>query len=137
MATEVALALVLLTGTGLLLNSAWRMHAYPDGFTPERILTARIELAGEQYSESHRRRAFTTSLLERLRREPGVEAASVSTHGDSLSLALMIDGVAPAPPEELARKPPIVINATSPALQQVLGLRWSADDGSPIVSGRS
>ena len=141
-AAEVALALVLLTGTGLLLNSAWRMHAYPDGFTPERILTARIELAGEQYAESHRRRAFASSLLERLRREPGVEAASVSTHGDSLSLMLKVEGMAPASPEELARKPPIVINATSPALKEVLGLRmvrgrWFTDSEPAVVINES
>ena len=139
---EIALALVLLTGTGLLLNSAWRMHAYPDGFAPQQILTARIELAGQQYAEPHRRRTFAGSLLERLRREPGVAAASVSTHGDSLSLALNVEGAAPAPPEELARKPPIVINATSAALKEVLGLRmvrgrWFTDGEAAVVINES
>jgi putative ABC transport system permease protein len=139
---EVALALVLLTGTGLLLNSAWRMHAYPDGFTPQRILTARIELAGQQYSEPHRRRAFAGALIERLHREPGVEAASVSTHGESLSMALRVEGAAPMPPEELARKAPIIINATSAALKEVLGLRivrgrWFGDGEAAVVINES
>jgi putative ABC transport system permease protein len=141
-AVEVALALVLLTGTGLLLNSAWRLHSFPEDFTPERILTARIELAGQQYSEPHRRRAFAGSLLERLRREPGVEAASVSTHGESLSMVLRVDGMAPAPAEEVARKPPIVINATSAALREVLGIRvvrgrWFTDGEAAVAINES
>jgi len=141
-AAEVALALVLLTGTGLLLNSAWRMHAYPDGFRPQQILTARIELSGTQYREPQRRRAFVSSLLEGLRREPGVEAASVSTHGDSLSMRLMVEGAPRETPEALARKRPIVINATSAALQEVLGLRmvrgrWFADGELAVVVNES
>ena len=45
---EVALALTLLIGAGLMVKSAWRMHAYPPGFEPERVLTAKIEFAGPQ-----------------------------------------------------------------------------------------
>jgi putative ABC transport system permease protein len=139
---EVALAVVLLTGTGLLLNSAWRMQSFPEDFTPERILTARIELAGQQYSETHRRRAFAGSLLERLRREPGVEAASVSTHGESLSMVLRVDGMSPAPAAEVARKPPIVINATTAALRDVLGIRvvrgrWFTDGEAAVAINES
>jgi putative ABC transport system permease protein len=141
-AVEVALALVLLTGTGLLLNSAWRLHSFPQDFTPERILTARLELTGPQYSEPHRRRAFAASLLERLRREPGVEAAAVSTHGESLSMALRVDGMASLPAEEVARKPPIVINATSAALSEVLGIRvvrgrWFTDGEAAVAINES
>ena len=141
-AVEVALALVLLTGTGLLLNSAWRLQSFPKDFTPERILTARIELTGSQYSEPHRRRAFAASLLERLRHEPGVEAAAVSTYGESLSMALRVDGMSPLPAEEVARKPPIVINATSAALREVLGLRivrgrWFTDGEAAVAINES
>ena len=49
-AGEVALALVLLIATGLMLKSAWRMNAYPAGFEPHRILTAKVEFAGPQYA---------------------------------------------------------------------------------------
>ena len=141
-AAEVALALVLLAGTGLLLNSAWRLHSFPQDFTPERILTARIELTGPQYSEPHRRRAFAASLLERLRREPGVEAAAVSTHGESLSMVLRVDGMSRLPAEEVARKPPILINATSAALKEVLGIRvvrgrWFTDGEAAVAVNES
>ena len=131
-AGEVALALVLLIGAGLMLNSAWRMSAYPAGFEPQRILTARIEFTGPQYSEPHRQRAFADALLGRLQSVPGVEAASLSTHGSSLTAALMVEGESRPTPEELARKAPIVINATSAALKQVMGFhvvrgRWFTD----------
>ena len=122
-AGEVALALVLLIGAGLMLNSAWRMSAYPAGFEPQRILTARIELTGSQYSQPQRQIAFADALLERLQSVPDVEAASLSTHGSSLTSALMVEGEARPAPEELARKAPIVINATSAALKQVMGFR--------------
>ena len=66
-AGEVALALMLLIGAGLMLNSAWRMHAYPNGFEPHRILTARIELTGPQYAQPERQVAFADALLGGLR----------------------------------------------------------------------
>jgi predicted permease len=122
-AGEVALALVLLIGAGLLLNSAWRLNAYPAGFEPQRILTAGIELAGPQYSQPQRQFAFADALLGRLQHVPGVEAASISTHGSSLTAALMVEGEPRPTLEELARKAPIVINATSAGLKQVMGFR--------------
>jgi putative ABC transport system permease protein len=122
-AGEVALALTLLTGAGLLVKSAWRMHAYPPGFEPERVLTATIEFAGPQYSDPRRSLMFADALLERLRREPAVEAVGLSTHGYMLSPGLMIEG-GPVPPlEELGSKPPIMINASSATLGQVMGFR--------------
>ena len=136
-AGEVALALVLLIGAGLMLNSAWRMNAYPAGFEPQRILSARMELTGPQYSQPQRQFAFADALLERLQSVPGVEAASLSTHGSSMTAALMVDGEARPTAEELARKAPIMINSTSAALKQVMGFRlvrgrWFTD-GEPAA----
>jgi len=45
-AGELALAIVLLTGAGLLLKSFWRMNARPPGFAPESVLLMKIRLAG-------------------------------------------------------------------------------------------
>jgi putative ABC transport system permease protein len=141
-AAEVALALVLLVGTGLMLRSAWRIHTYPPGFEPERVLTATIELTGPQYRDAHQRGAFARSLLERLGNEPGVEAAGLTTHGSALTMALRIEGETLPAPGELARKPPIVLNATTPALQHVLGLRvvrgrWLKEDEPAVVLNES
>ncbi len=134
---EVALALVLLIGAGLLLKSAWRMTAHPPGFEPHRVLTAKIEFSGPRYADSRQSIQFADALLDRLRAHPGVEAASISTHGYMLSQALRVDGEPVPTPDELASKAPIVINATSAALHQVLGFRllhgrWFSD-GEPAA----
>ena len=136
-AGEIALALVLLIATGLMLKSAWRMYAYPVGFEPERILTAKVEFSGPQYAAPSRQVAFADALLGRLRSEPGVEAASISTHGYSLTPALAVEGEPEPPAEEVARRAPIMINFTSAALKQVMGFRlvrgrWFTD-GEPAA----
>jgi hypothetical protein len=41
-AAEVALALVLLIGAGLMLKTVWLMNQHPSGFEPHRVLTARL-----------------------------------------------------------------------------------------------
>ena len=120
---EVALALVLLIGAGLMVKSGWRMTAYSPGFSPQRILTARIELDGPQYADRHRRRSFADAVLGRLNQEPGVVTASLTTHGSSLTAALNVEGERAPTPAELAQKPPILINATTGALPRILGLR--------------
>jgi putative ABC transport system permease protein len=132
-AGEVALALMLLIGAGLLLKSAWRLRAYPPGFEPHRVLTARLEFSGPQFFEPPRQIAFVDTLLDRLRHTPGIEAASLSTHGDSLARWLMVEGQPPPSPDDLDGKPPLLINATSAALRRVMGFqvlrgRWFSDD---------
>jgi putative ABC transport system permease protein len=136
-AGEVALALVLLIGAGLMLKSAWRMNAYPDGFHPGRILTAKIELFASPYTEPQKM-AFVGTLLRGLQTAPGVEAFSISTHGYSLSHALVIEGERLLTPEEFATTPPILVNSTTAALTRVMGFRmvrgrWFADGESATV----
>ena len=46
---ELALAVVLLSGAGLMVKSFWRMHAHPPGFDPGRILTMKVDFSGPQY----------------------------------------------------------------------------------------
>ena len=139
---QIALALTLVIGAGLLVRSAWRLHAYPSGFEPARVLTAKVAFVGPRYAEPRGSRTFVDTLLARVRKVAGVEAASISTHGDWLSPGLIVDGVPPVPPEIRARKPPIMINATSSALRDVLGLRavrgrWFADDERAAVLNES
>jgi predicted permease len=122
-AGEVALALVLLIGAGLMLKSAWRMTDYTAGFAPERVLTAKFEFTGPRYDEPQRQIAFVDALLGRLRTVPGVEAATISTHGNSLTAALRVEGEPKPRLEDVARKAPIMINQTSAALEQIMGLR--------------
>ncbi len=77
--SEVALALVLLIGAGLLLNSFLRLQRVSTGVPAERILTAGLSLPSTKYQTAAQRTAFFQDLLPRIAALPGVEAASASS----------------------------------------------------------
>ena len=77
---EVAIALVLLAGAGLLVNSFVRLLNVPPGFDPRRALALQVTMSGPRYPSLPARAAVMERLLERVRAIPGVEAAgSVTT----------------------------------------------------------
>ena len=75
---EVALALVLLVGAGLLLKSFARLRAIDPGFRPDHLLTMRLQLARPRYDDLHRRIQYQGELQDRLRSLPGVTSASIA-----------------------------------------------------------
>jgi putative ABC transport system permease protein len=76
-ASQVALTLALLFGSGLMTNAADRAINGAMGFDKNRLLTARIVLPGRPYAEPERRRQFITGVLDRLRLIPAVSGASM------------------------------------------------------------
>ncbi len=72
---EVALALVLLAGSGLLLKSFARLQGVDPGFETERLLTFNVALPAAKYASDTQRIAFFDALLPRLAAIPGVQAA--------------------------------------------------------------
>jgi predicted permease len=72
---EIALALVLLTGAGLMLKSFLRMRAVNPGFRPENILTMTVDLPDSTYPTATAIQAFHTRTLAKLSNLPGVLAA--------------------------------------------------------------
>jgi predicted permease len=91
---EVALAFVLLTGGGLLLNSFVRMIRVDPGFDPHGVLTMRLTLPRERYS-GDAVPAFFRTLSERVEAVPGVAAAGAGTQFPPVSFAyreLWFDG---------------------------------------------
>jgi predicted permease len=76
---EVALALVLLVGAGLLLNSFHRLISMPPGFAPEQALTMQLSLPDKKYPGNAQRLAFFTQMIARIEALPGVDSASVSS----------------------------------------------------------
>ncbi|MFN0124627.1 MAG: ABC transporter permease [Blastocatellia bacterium] len=76
--TEIAAALVLLVGAGLLIRSFYRLYHVNPGFSYERLWSANITLPGKKY-DLDRQIAFWRQLTERLGAMPGVEAASVAS----------------------------------------------------------
>jgi putative ABC transport system permease protein len=75
---EVALAVVLLAGAGLLLASLARLQSVSPGFSPNGVLAARLTLAGPRYQDRAAMVQFYDNVLNRLRETPGVEAAGAA-----------------------------------------------------------
>lgn len=76
---EIAISLALLVGAGLLLRSFARLRNAEIGVQTENVLTMGINLPGKKYTTLTARRAFLDQLLDRIRRTPGIQAASAST----------------------------------------------------------
>ncbi len=76
---ELAVALVLLTGSGLLLRSFQKMRSVDLGFRADHTLTASYSLPHQQYSTQTAIDAFTSSLRSKLEQTKGVEAAGLTT----------------------------------------------------------
>lgn len=103
--SEVALALMLLVGGGLMVRSFARLRAVDPGFTPDNLLTMTISLAGSAYSTAPKRVAFFNELLQRVDSVPGVQSASAINHlplgGDVWTISFLVEGrPAPAPGEK-------------------------------------
>jgi putative ABC transport system permease protein len=72
---EVALALILLTGAGLLLKSFVRLGNVNPGFNPDHVLTAEISLPARRYPDKQSQINFFNELERRVRNLPGVKDA--------------------------------------------------------------
>jgi predicted permease len=98
---EIALALVLLVGAGLLLRSLTRLAAVSPGFDPSGVITASVSLPDARYHEDARKAAFFQAVLDRLSSLPGVTAvaagAPVPFSGEDPSASFEIEG-RPSPP---------------------------------------
>jgi hypothetical protein len=75
---QVALALVLLTGAGLLIRSFSRLVNVDPGFQSDNILTAQIQLPNTKYKDDTRRSQFFAELLTKVRQLPRVRSASAN-----------------------------------------------------------
>jgi putative ABC transport system permease protein len=73
---EVALALVLLVGAGLMMRSFSMLVGVSPGFDPENVLTGRISLTRSAYDDHLERVRYVNQTLERLRSLPGVVSAA-------------------------------------------------------------
>jgi putative ABC transport system permease protein len=74
--SEVALALVLLVGAGLLLKSFNRLLSVDPGFDPSNVLTMNVSLPQRGYEEPQKRASFYHETVQRISSLPGVETAS-------------------------------------------------------------
>ncbi len=74
--TELALALVLLIGTGLMIRAFWKLQEVHSGIQPDRLLSMRIALVSPIYRPGTQVQQFWTSVQQRMAALPGVESAT-------------------------------------------------------------
>ncbi|MGD2155213.1 MAG: ABC transporter permease [Gemmatimonadales bacterium] len=102
---EVALAVLLLCGTGLLLKSLARLQDVDPGFRPQNLLVMRLSLPDTRYPEEAQQAAFVRDVIERVDRLPGVSSAAavlaLPFTGMAATLSYEVEGQAADPTEDL------------------------------------
>lgn len=78
-ASETALALVLLIGAGMMINAFWKLQRVQTGLRPENVITMSVSLPRDGYREPARVNAFWRTLDERVRNLPGVASGALIT----------------------------------------------------------
>jgi predicted permease len=127
---EVALALVLLVGAGLLVRSFTALQNVAPGFHTERVLSFRVSTPTARYPETDHVRQFHAELIERLNALPGVESAATVT---TLLLSRLpnmspvtLEGMPPPSDDELVTA--VTNDFAHPAFFEAMGM--------PLVGGR-
>jgi putative ABC transport system permease protein len=77
--SELALALVLLVGAGLMVRTFWKLQAVNIGLDPSKIVTMRLSLPEKQYASAPAVTQLWSRLLERVKGTPGVQSASIAS----------------------------------------------------------
>jgi len=126
---EVALAVMLLVGAGLMIKSFARLQDVDPGFSTGNVLTAQMALPATRYADAAARRSFWTRLVERAAQIPGVTAAGLTSNvpfnGMVGSGSYAIVGYTPGPNE-----------AAPHGRQEVVGGDYFGAMQIPLVSGR-
>jgi predicted permease len=128
-AAQVAFALVLLMGAGLLLASFRQVLAVKTGFVAENVLTGSVTLPSSRYKDAVAQRSFFQEALERIRAVPGVTAAGATNiiplSGNSSDSVILAEGYVMKPGESM-----ISPNKTTVTTGYFEALRI------PLISGR-
>jgi putative ABC transport system permease protein len=98
---ELAVALVLLVGAGLLVKTFWKLRSVEPGFNPENLVTMRVELPETRYEDVASQTRFRKQVLAGMNSLPGVQAAMISElplSGDSLNHDFIVENRPPVAP---------------------------------------
>jgi putative ABC transport system permease protein len=134
---EMALAVMLLAGAGLLMRSFVRLQSVNPGFDAAQTLSFELSLPDARYEEEPRQVAFFDALLPRLRAMPGVRAAdavmALPLTGSNFNISFQIGG---RPPVPSALQPTLEVRVATPGYFNALGIplkrgRGFSDDDRP------
>jgi putative ABC transport system permease protein len=127
--SEMAVAVTLLVGGGLMLKSFQHLQSVDLGFRPDNLLSVRMDLPEDKYRDQAQRAAFLTLTLERIRSLPGVLSAGSTTNlplsHSSIDMRYTVEGQGMLNPNEV---PITAARMVSPGYMQTLGVE--------LVSGR-
>jgi len=127
--TEIAVAMLLLVGAGLLVRSLLQVQQLETGFRPQGLMSASLSLPRTIYASDEKQAAFFTALEDQLKNLPGVSSAAVAealpfdNNGGSSSFNIIGKTVAPEDPGPHGN-----IRMISPDYFSTLGI--------PLVRGR-
>jgi predicted permease len=127
-AGEIALALFLLVGTGLMIRGIFVIEHQNLGFQPDPLLTAIVNLDDARYKEAPQQIAFVKDLLRRAAQIPGADGVAVASDLPATgagSVTLRIEGQAEIPENQRVNAADFVV---SPDYFRVAGI--------PLIRGR-
>jgi putative ABC transport system permease protein len=128
--TQIAIAIVLLIGAGLMAKSFWTLVHVEPGFRTENIMTAQLSLPKSRYPDNRRIAAFERELLESLRGRSGVQSAGFATYlplsGSDNDWSFFILG-----------RPPLPIGTYNMAKYRPVSAGYFETIGIPLLRGRS
>lgn len=128
---QIALALVLLVGAGLLVRSVIKLNAVDYGFRPDGVLAVNLDIPRARYPDRGAQSRFYERLLERVRALPGVAAVSTTSgapaSGVPTTFSFAVEGRATANPS--GREDPVPLRAVMPDYFRTLGI--------PLIYGRT
>lgn len=112
---EVAIALVLLVGAGLLIRSFARLQEVNPGFNPEGVVSMQVSLSRSKYAENNQMSAFYEQTLARIKGLPGVKSAALGTNlpmsGNNSSASFSVEGLQVAQGESSPHGDPHMVSA--------------------------
>jgi predicted permease len=125
---EIGLAVLLLTGAGLLIRSFVHVVEAGTGFDPRQCLTAKVQRNGAE--EPEKTRAFAQQLLPRLKALPGVHAAAIGT-------ALPLEEIFQTRTLAFGDGPPLPAGQRPGAYSISISPEYFAATGTPLLQGRA
>jgi putative ABC transport system permease protein len=128
-AAEVAVAMVLLVGAGLLMRSFARLLSVSPGFETENMVKAEISLPRFQYSRPEQWTAFSSQLMMRLQAKPGLQDSAIAVPLPILNNSINL-------PFAIAGNPPLEQGATDTANYVAASPRYFHVMGISLMRGR-
>ena len=126
---QLGLALVLLTGSGLLIRSFVRLIGVDPGFDTSHLLTFKLSLPRSKYGTDPLRLAFFQKFLTRMSTVPGVRSASMENYPP-------LAGLGAATAVHLLGQPPLAVSDLPVANVRVVGPGYFGTMNIPLRAGR-